>query len=170
MAIGVLGRVEEERGFSNLISFLTLFAKHNATRIFIAGTGSRQNELVDFIKLNNLENQVIFLGFIPQKEIEMFWKSIGVLLNFAPTESYGLSMRESLIRGIPVISSRNTGAMEILKFCPNAHIKLVDEFNYGVLHELIDHMCRLETTSEFRSGQIQIDIKAVNDLIKSWQI
>ena len=60
-----------------------------------------------------------FLGHLPRKEINTLWREIGVLLSTAPYESYGLSMREALLNGVPVVSRDNAGARELKKLAPD---------------------------------------------------
>lgn len=116
--IAILGRIEDYKGHQDLIySFSKLpdsIKKNN--KILIIGTGNEEQilKLKNFIVKLNLENHVLFKGYI-KDNIENILKSIDLLV--MPTrsfEGFGYTIAEAMSVGTPVLAS-NVGAIpEIL--------------------------------------------------------
>jgi glycosyltransferase involved in cell wall biosynthesis len=52
-------------------------------------------------------------GRVPHKDVSKVYEDISVLLSSAPFESYGLAIREALLRGIPVVTRKTAGTKEL---------------------------------------------------------
>jgi len=115
-SVGILGRVQKDRGIPLLEQFVKELAKENLRVNFvIAGIGpddSTMNEIQ-----HRLSNIADFknLGFLSSDELNTFWNETDLLLSLAPFESYGRSMREAVNLGIRVISTPNSGALDLLE-------------------------------------------------------
>ena len=109
------------------------------------------------------------MGKKSKNAIEEFWSKIGVLLNLAPQESYGLSMREALVRGVPVITKENSGAFEILEDFPKSPIMFLKNHHYEHLLDQIVVACKKKTNKEFNIWQKERDAINLKNLVRSWQ-
>jgi glycosyltransferase involved in cell wall biosynthesis len=64
---------------------------------------------------NNLSDKIIFhLGGISRKELPGFYMNSSVFVSTSITENFGVAMVESLMCGVPVISTRNGGAEDFV--------------------------------------------------------
>ena len=168
-SVGFLGRLEEDRGVLTLIDILKTINFNTRLKLYIAGSGKYEKDLKNVIIEKNLQENVFYLGKKAKSDIEEFWSKIGVLLNLAPQESYGLSMREALVRGVPVITKENSGAFEILEDFPKSPIMFLKNPRFENLFDLIVVACNKKTNKEFNKWQKERDALNLNNLVRSWQ-
>ena len=70
----------------------------------------RHNICFKWAKKNNLAKNVIFYGFLPQENLMKILPKFDILLHTALEETFGNIFIESMIRGVPVIAGKNSGA------------------------------------------------------------
>ena len=168
-SVGFLGRLEEDRGVLTLIDILRNIDFNTPLKFYIAGSGKYEKEIKKVIIEKNLQKNVFYLGKKRKRDIEEFWSRIGVLLNLAPQESYGLSMREALVRGVPVITKENSGAFEILEDFPKSPVMFLENNQFEHLLDQIVAACKKRTDKEFNIWQKERDALNLNNLVRSWQ-
>jgi glycosyltransferase involved in cell wall biosynthesis len=93
-----------------------------------------------------------------------------MLLNCAPSEGYGLAMREAILSGTPVIALRNEGTSELKSKFPEMVFlfNTVDE----AVREIKAHLGQevsLDLVKKYRQEQAASDEIAVQSLIDSWR-
>ena len=106
-----LGRLAREKGIWTLLKALD---RRREARFRIAGTGPEEEKLKTFARDRGMTH-VEFLGFVPGKE--RFEQLRGASVLVIPSEcheSYGISAREALSVGTPVIASRMGGLPELV--------------------------------------------------------
>ena len=169
LTIGYLGRITKERGLDNLRNILKIFENEKKVKFLIVGNGDSLDDLKSFIsKLKNHRN-IEVKGYLGQDKLEeTFWSKIGVLVNTALVESYGLAMREAVIRNIPVISLPNAGAMELVNDIPNAPVEFYDLHHLSRLNAKIIELCNIQVTGDFFKIQYIRDMKNTEKLLRSW--
>lgn len=79
---------------------------------WILGTGPRENELKELVRVNDLEDTVFFKGF--QSNPYPYMRSADVFLLTSETEGYPLVICEALSLGKPIVSTEVTGTDELL--------------------------------------------------------
>ena len=100
-----LSRIEVYKGIYELLkAYVILKEKHTHMRLIIAGNGSEQNTLINYVKENNIKD-VIFTGYLKdQKKYELL--SSGHLFVF-PSYSEGMpnAVLEAMALGMPIITT-----------------------------------------------------------------
>jgi|GEM_PF-1008449 len=114
IALIYIGSITVQHGVLDFIKYFYLKKKLNY-KLYIIGGGELENELMDLIKLNGLENKIIFLGSKKQEEIAVFLRDANEkLFGIAPYDDkfndhvyYGdsLKIKEYLNYNIPFITS-----------------------------------------------------------------
>ena len=168
--VGFLGRLHKERGIRNFVSIAKeILAADTDAKILIAGVGPE----LDFMKSNLLDSDFVtrvnFLGFVSGSKKEDFFRDCSVLLSTAPTESFGMSIRESVLRGVPVIALANTGTRVFKQNFPDSVQVCADDD--GAIQALRGlEKCTLSevTVAHNRNEQQHVNIQAVNALVDSW--
>lgn len=76
--------------------------------LFIAGTGTLENELKEKVRKYNIQDRVHFLGFLPENQLKQAFADcdIFVLPSVARSEAFGIVQLEAMIYGKPVINTR----------------------------------------------------------------
>ena len=118
-----VGRLDNQKGYDRLIDahikLLKQGIKHN---LYIIGDGGERKNLERMIKKNNVLNSVKLLGF--KDNPYKYMKKADLFIVSSRDEAFSLVLSEAIILGIPVISTRCSGPIELL-----------DNGKYGLLVE-----------------------------------
>lgn len=117
----------------------------------IVGDGPGKGELVQWIANANLENYVEMVG--EQEHVEKYYKDASIFLCTSKWEGFGLVVVEAMECGLPVISFKTDGPLEIISHGENGY--LVDNYN---LDEFVNRIECLTKDVELRK---QFSCKAV---------
>jgi len=113
--IGFVGRIHKDKGIWDFVKLIKILNTLNHDfDVLIIGDGKLHTKFLK--KLTKLldVNRVKFLGFVPQNEMLNVWSQIGVLVSTSRIESYGMALRESLINGVPIWTTKTSGSEELL--------------------------------------------------------
>lgn len=144
IVIGYVGRLVEDKGAHILINAVNFLIKKGIKNIkcIIVGTGKGQKEnneqkLTKLAKELNLLNYVVFAGY--QKNIQLYISSFDVLcFTSIKKEAFGIVIIESMMCGIPVISTDIAGPNEIIK--NEATGLLVEPNNAKALSDAVERL------------------------------
>jgi glycosyltransferase involved in cell wall biosynthesis len=137
-SVGFIGRIESDRGLEVLL--LILQELNNSTeppKLILVGDGKKKNYLIEQVHHLAPRIKVVQTGFLEGTEMETAWRQIGVLLSTAPSESYGRTIRESLIHGVPVIALRSNGANQLSKSIPSPYLQIFDQNSISKFNEIL---------------------------------
>jgi len=107
--------------YKNIKIALKAFKKFNknfsSSNLTLYGIEMGRNGIChNWAKKNSLTNNVIFFGPLVQKNLIKILDKYDILLHTSLEESFGNIFIESMVRGVPVIAGKNTGAApEIIK-------------------------------------------------------
>lgn len=167
--IGILGRIQKDRGIALFDQFVRETAIDNQlVKFVIAGNGPDDALMLEI--QHRLSNYANFqnMGFLAGDELAAFWNETDCLLSLAPFESYGRSMREAVSLGVKVISTPNSGALDLLDEVGPEWISLWSpgqELNAG---KLIKRMIVSSNGSDAPPRQELIGTE-IDLLIQSWR-
>lgn len=106
-------RLVQEKGLVQaLYNMIPVFTKHRNLKWFIAGVGPEESKLLSVIGANQLENQVILLGF--KHNPYPYIKDADFLFIPSVHETFGMVVAEAYVLGTPVIASDIPIMREIL--------------------------------------------------------
>ena len=77
----------------------------------MVGEGPEKTKAIQYVKNNNLEDKILFLG--NSNEIDKILCYSDLFLLPSEKESFGLSALEAMANGVPVISSNTGGITEV---------------------------------------------------------
>ena len=86
-------------------------------KLIFAGRGQMLHELRDLVRKFNLEDDVIFLGFVEEEEKPLYYKASDIfcLPSTTMAESFGIVNLEAMASGIPIVGSNLGGIPDIVK-------------------------------------------------------
>lgn len=130
------GRLEEPKGHWHLIrAFSRVVLTHPECRLIICGKGPYLNMLEELVKERNLENYVIFKGFV--KNPYAVSKECDAFVFPSLYEGFGNVVIENMICGLPVIATDfRHGAREILAPDTDYRYQVTDDIEmaeYGII-------------------------------------
>jgi len=167
-----LGRLHPERGLKLWIKIvLALYEKRQDFNLLIVGDGPGKEFLKGELEKIKDKIEYRFVGWVEQKDISKYFSKSKVLLNSAKTESFGISMREAQLHGVPIVSIRNTGAIENLKIFKTG-IYIYDEIFQAadLLSECFNDNLQLTSLKNSRRIQKSQNNKYLLKIAESWVI
>lgn len=105
--IGYAGRLEKTQKRMDLLLKLiqTLLQKRLDFQLEIAGTGTYENIIHDFVEKYHLEDKVSMRGQMLRENMPNFWKSQDICVNLADFEGRCISITEAMGNGaVPVVT------------------------------------------------------------------
>ncbi len=113
-----LGRVTYQKGIPYLLEAAAKVVKKDTNVIFlIAGEGDSKyrNKLAKQVKRLRLEDNIIFLGYV--KDRNYYYRKAHIFVMPSVSEPFGITPLEAISNGTPAIISKQSGISEILKSC-----------------------------------------------------
>lgn len=125
-----VGRLEKRKGIEFLIKTIPLVKKRIPDiKLFVIGKGKLKEKLEKIVKQSNLKDNVIFLGFVSDKDIPKWYNCCRLTIVPSVFEGFGITIIESLACGTPVIGTNAEGIRRII----NNKNWLVEYKNYNDL-------------------------------------
>lgn len=103
----------------NIITLIKAFEiikdKIDANLILIGNVPARMNYLKEYVKEHNLDNRIIFTGFVSQEEKQKLFQHCKLYVNPTLYEGFGMTAVESIVFMIPTLVSKIDTNYEITK-------------------------------------------------------
>ncbi|MEI6499147.1 MAG: glycosyltransferase family 4 protein [bacterium] len=110
-----VGRITYQKGVDYLITAAGKVAKLYPKAVFvIAGSGDMRNQIINQVANLGISDKVYFPGFMREKELEKIYRSADVYVMPSVSEPFGIVALEALANRVPVILSKQSGAVEVL--------------------------------------------------------
>jgi len=114
IAFGIFGRLEPIKGHKYFIKAAREVLKTQPkTKFLIVGGGSLEKELKERVVRYNLQNHVIFTGFV-NNTTELL-NAVDVNVNASESEAMSLSILEAMSLSKPSIATKNGGNSELIQ-------------------------------------------------------
>ena len=118
-----IGRLTKQKNFLFLVKCFSKIVKdHSKTKLVIIGTGEEKDKINHYIKINNLSENIILLGY--QKNVFKFLKNCKAFILSSLWEDPGFVLIEAMISDSVVLSSN----------CPNGPKEIIEKKN-GLLFQ-----------------------------------
>ena len=117
--VGAMGRLVEKKGFEGLIN---VFKRLEGIQLQIAGDGPLMKSLKK--KAYGYKN-IKLLGWIKNKN--EFFKQIDIFFCSSYIEPFGLVILEAMLNGVPVISTKCRGPLDIIEHMKNGILVNTDD-------------------------------------------
>lgn len=111
-----VGRLVEQKNLFFLLEIASEIINKDKSVIFeIVGNGPLKNKLIAECKRQNLENNVIFYGEIPNAHLPNYYSNADVFILTSFYEGFGRVIVEAGAYKLPVLSTRITGPEDIIE-------------------------------------------------------
>jgi glycosyltransferase involved in cell wall biosynthesis len=171
-ALGFIGRMEKDRGIDLLPMFASIsYLFDEQTSLILIGSGSSLSKTLKNIKNRVPNMSVTSYGYLTGSDFENKMSEIGILLSLAPSESYGRTVRECLIQGIPVLAL-NSKSMNCLEMqYPNSGLKTfeLEELHNGKIEIKITELRSSGVKENLKRHILSINEETSNILAQSWK-
>jgi len=124
------GRLEKDKGIVELVEVFKDHWREIGARLIVAGTGSLERRLQDYVKGNDLEDVVRLMGWCDHDNLySLYHDAHALVMPSLWPENAPLAALEALSVGTPVIASNMGGLPEIVELqgpgftCDLGHLK-----------------------------------------------
>ena len=118
-----IGRVAEEKNFSELLSLMANYLPSNPdAKLLIVGDGPDKGKFESVSRGLGLERQVIFAGSKPWTRIGLYYQLADILVSASESETQGLIYIEALASGVPVIAKSDACLEGVLQNGVNGYL------------------------------------------------
>jgi glycosyltransferase involved in cell wall biosynthesis len=168
--IGFVGRIHEDRG---LDSFVFFAKKLNDARadfsVVVVGDGESRVSFLSSLRSVLGDDRVSYLGELSTQDLSNNWENIGVLINSAPAESYGRTIRESIANGVPVIAIISSGVVSAMQeLGPDLISIYSSEMSSLQIDTLFTSALSLKVSDKIKSFIISENEKNSTKLVQNW--
>lgn len=140
-----MGRLTMQKGADHFIALAqSVMAKLPDALFIVAGDGDMYHQLLFETAHRGLSANVLFSGFIRDKQREMLLNRADVFVMPSLSEPFGLVALEAAQRHTPVIISKNAGVAEVLPSSRVADFWDVQAMTSEIKNLVTDHQYRTE--------------------------
>lgn len=119
--IGIAGRITEQKDpFTALKSFNIIHNKYPNTKIMFVGDGELKQDVIEYSRHNNLENNVIITDWV--KHAGKYISAFDIAILPSKWEGFGLALVEYMACRKPIIASNVGGIPNIIKNDKNGYL------------------------------------------------
>lgn len=123
-----LGRITIQKGLGYLVRAAKKVIEHYPNVLFIiSGSGDMQREMMMEASYLGISDKVIFTGFASREDSNALYEAADLFVLPSVSEPFGMTPLESIIKGTPVIISKQSGVSEVLKNALKVDFWDVDE-------------------------------------------
>ncbi len=115
--VGTIKSLEPVYGIDYLIRAFAILKNRNSNKsikLLIVGEGSEKQNLMDLASELNVSKDVVFTGFIEQKELPNYYNMLDVFVALSLSESFGVAIVEASSCSKPVVVSNVGGLPEVV--------------------------------------------------------
>ena len=168
--IGFVGRLHFERGLNE---FIEIISKLNQSSMefnyLIVGDGPDRAAFLEKLSRIVGPNKIDYRGFLNEDELSKVWGDCKILLSTAPSEGYGLTLRESLLNGTFVVARQNAGTLAAqVEFGYGMHLYRDTDEAVSFIESLIRKAFSIHAIEEIRLQVLKANKKSLDSLINSW--
>jgi glycosyltransferase involved in cell wall biosynthesis len=170
-SLGMVGRMENDRGVSLLPIIASLINKFDpTTKLILIGEGSLLPGILEELANKVPSMDVKNYGYLSGIDFENKINEIGVLLSLAPSESYGRTVRECLLLGIPVLAINSKSLKYLEKRYPESGLKTfeIDELYNGNIDVKIAQLRDIGVKENLKRHILSVNEDSSRILAKSW--
>jgi rhamnosyl/mannosyltransferase len=109
--VGQLNRASKHKGLHDLLLAVQNINRSINVRLVVAGKGDYTEHYRQFAKQIGIENNVHFVGYVPNEDLASFYSDGDVLVlpSVDQTEGFGMVLTEAQACGVPVIGTNVGG-------------------------------------------------------------
>lgn len=111
-----VGDLEPRKNLPTLVSAFKLLVDREIPHslVIVGKKVWRYKEIFQTVKKLQLENRVVFTGFVPENDLPFLYKAADLFVYPSFYEGFGLPVLEAMAHGIPVITSNVSSMPEIV--------------------------------------------------------
>lgn len=154
-----VGRLALQKGVETLIfAFPDVLRSHPDAKLIIAGDGNLKNSLINLARINGIEKHTFFKGHVNENSLSELYRKASIFVSPSLFEPFGITVLDAADSGLPIIATKNTGALEI--FSKNSAITVPAQNRKALAENIIALL-------KDKEMQVELAQSAKDDLLKA---
>lgn len=170
LGVGFIGRLHYERGTTQFVAIVHELRHRNFNHpIYVIGDGPEKAFIIRELQKNNLQRDVFFLGKLESEDLCAQYAKLKVILNCAPKEGYGLTLREGALSGVYVVAHKCPGTIEA-KADFDSYIHLYESIHdaSNLIIGLHGREYKAQSNTENIQRQRAKEMQLISNWVSSW--
>jgi|GEM_PF-5006 len=172
-----LGRVTLQKGVDYFVRAAKLVSeKRNDVLFVVAGDGDMLYQLMELAADLEIADKVAFTGRLSDEEVWQLYSLADVFVLPSVSDPFGLVALEAAACCVPVIASKNVGAIEVLRHCLTTDFwdvrelasKILACLEYDSLREELINNGRRSALARSWEDQARLVLEIYGEVIKAW--
>lgn len=159
-----VGRLDKEKRIDVLLKAFSKIPATALAKLVIAGTGTERLNLVKLAKKLGIDKNVIFTGFVPDKDLPFLYRIADVFAIASIAELQSIATMEAMASGLPILAAKVMALPELVYHGKNGF--LFDEGDTEMLTAQILKIIRNPLLQKRMSGK-SLEIINNHDLNKT---
>jgi 1,4-alpha-glucan branching enzyme len=110
-----VGPLIKRKGLAYLINAMPeVVSKYKEVLLLIIGDGAEKNHLMALTKKLNIEDNVVFEGFVAEDSLPHYYNAADIFVFPSLVEGFGMVLTEAMACGLPVISTNTSAIPEVV--------------------------------------------------------
>jgi len=150
-----MGRVSYEKSIDIVImAFNEVIKKNPVTKLMIIGDGPERDNLEKLVSKLNIQDNVIFTGFLQKEELVNALLATDIFLTASKTENMPVAVMEGMAAGLPIVAVDALGTPEIVKDGVNGFLTQPDDY-MEMAEKTLQLLKDEETSRKFAKASIE---------------
>lgn len=151
-----VGRLSKEKDIDFIIDHFASFHEiNNKSKFLIIGDGPEKINLQNKVKKINLQDKIIFLNFIPNNQIGLYYQLGDVFVNASLFETQGLTFIEALSSALPVLARYDEALDGVIENQKNGFFYKDKKDFVKILNDLCNNKQKYQEISKQAQNSIQ---------------
>jgi glycosyltransferase involved in cell wall biosynthesis len=150
--LGTVARFIPWKGYAHIVDAARAIVERHPEALFLfCGMGEQQEHIRQLVKAAELDEHVVFTGWVERSEMASFYGILDVYLHAATLEPFGLVYAEAMMNGVPVVSTRTGAALDAIEDGRNGI--LVNQADGKELAEGVERLMRMDLKAVGEAGR-----------------
>ncbi len=124
-----VGTLQPRKNIRLLIDAYADLGRDDVALVLVGGKGWFYDDIFEQVQAMNLENRILFPGYVPDADLPLWYNAAAVLTFPSYYEGFGIPILEAMASGTPVIAAMTSAIPEVtgdaaLLFDPQDEVKL----------------------------------------------
>lgn len=164
-----VGRLDKEKKIDVLIKAFVNVLPSVPAKLVIAGKGTERSKLVKLTKRLAIDKDVIFTGFVAEKDLPFLYRIADVFAIASIAELQSIVTMEALASGLPVVATKAIALPELVYHGKNGYL-----FNEGDSKTLAKQIVKILKNPRLKKKMSEESLKIIqshdiNKTIKSYE-
>lgn len=164
-----VGRLDKEKHIHILLKAFSYVIPQFSAKLVITGKGTEKSNLVKLAKRLGIEKQVVFTGFVPDKDLPFLYTMADVFVIASIAELQSIATMEAMASGLPVLAVNVMALPELVHHGKNGYL-----FDSEDASTLSNQMVKILKDQTLRKKMSENSLKIVkphdiNNTIKSYE-